>query len=43
MKHNLAFVGFGVVGQGLANLLLEKKELLKEKYDFEYAVVAISG
>ena len=42
MKYNLAFVGFGVVGQGLANLLLEKKELLKEKYDFEYAVVAIS-
>lgn len=42
MKYNLAFIGFGTVGQGLANLLLEKKQLLKEKYDFQYAVVAIS-
>ncbi len=42
MKHRLAFVGFGTVGQGLADLLLEKRELLKEKYDFEYAVVAVS-
>lgn len=42
MKHRLAFVGFGTVGQGLADLLLEKRELLEEKYDFEYAVVAVS-
>jgi homoserine dehydrogenase len=42
VKYNLAFVGFGTVGQGLAKLLLEKKELLKERYGFEYAVVAIS-
>ena len=42
MKYNLAFIGFGIVGQGLADLLLKKRELLKERYDFEYAVVAIS-
>lgn len=42
MQYNLAFIGFGTVGQGLANLLLEKEGLLKERYDFEYAVVAIS-
>ncbi len=42
MKYNIAFIGFGIVGQGLAELLLEKEELLKERYDFEYAVVAVS-
>jgi len=42
MRYNLAFIGFGTVGQGLAGLLLEKKALLKERYDFEYSVVAIS-
>ncbi len=42
MKYKLAFIGFGVVGQGLANLLGEKRGLLKERYGFEYEVVAIS-
>jgi homoserine dehydrogenase len=42
MIFNLAFVGFGTVGQGLADLLLEKKEELKRKYGMEYRVVAIS-
>src|SRR4030042_855279 len=42
MKFKLAFIGFGVVGQGLAEILLEKKELLAKKYDFHYSVVAIS-
>ncbi|MHA1972445.1 MAG: homoserine dehydrogenase [Candidatus Hodarchaeales archaeon] len=38
----LAFIGFGVVGQGLAEILLEQKKVLKDKYNFEYSVVAIS-
>ena len=42
MNFKLAFIGFGVVGQGLVEILLEKKELLEEKYDFQYTVVAIS-
>lgn len=42
MKFRLAFIGFGVVGQGLAEILLEKKRELKETHDFEYEVVAIS-
>jgi homoserine dehydrogenase len=42
MKYKLAFIGFGVVGQGLTEILLEKKELLLKKYDFDYTVVAIS-
>ncbi|HER43231.1 MAG TPA: homoserine dehydrogenase [Candidatus Eisenbacteria bacterium] len=42
MMHKLAFIGFGVVGQGLAGILLDKKKELKEKYGFEYSVVAVS-
>ena len=42
MKYNLGFIGFGTVGQGLANLLWEKRGLLKERYGFEYEVVVIS-
>jgi homoserine dehydrogenase len=42
MSYRLGFIGFGVVGQGLAALLKEKKEFLKEKFGLEYTVTAIS-
>ena len=42
MHFKLAFIGYGVVGQGLTEILLEKKEMLAKKYDFKYTVVAIS-
>lgn len=42
MHFKLAFIGFGTVGQGLTEILLEKKEMLAEKYDFHFTVVAIS-
>ncbi len=42
MKYKLAFIGFGVVGQGLSEILLEKKQMLKEKYDLDFTIVAIS-
>ena len=42
MKYKLAFIGFGTVGQGLADLLGEKRAFLKERYGFEYEVVVIS-
>jgi homoserine dehydrogenase len=38
----LIFIGFGTVGQGLAELLLEKKHYLFEKYGFKYRVTGIS-
>ena len=41
MRHRIAFVGFGVVGQGLGKILVEKKKYLKEKYNFDYSVVGI--
>jgi homoserine dehydrogenase len=40
--QKLAFIGFGVVGQGLAEILLRKAGELKRRYGFEYSVVAVS-
>ena len=42
MEFSIAFIGFGVVGQGLAEILLEQENELKENHNFEYKVVAIS-
>ena len=42
MKHKLALIGFGTVGQGFCEILLQKKAYLKEKYDFEWEVVAVA-
>ncbi|MEE9411247.1 MAG: homoserine dehydrogenase [Candidatus Heimdallarchaeota archaeon] len=42
MEFKIAFIGFGVVGQGLAEILIEQKEALKELYNFNFKVVAIS-
>jgi len=42
MEFRIAFIGFGVVGQGLAEILVEQKQTLKERYDFDFKVVAIS-
>ena len=42
MHFKLAFIGYGTVGQGLTEILLEKKDLLVKKYDFNYTIVAIS-
>ena len=42
MNFKLAFIGFGTVGQGLAEILLEKKEMLAKNYNFNWTVVAIS-
>ena len=42
MKHRLIFIGFGVVGQGLTEILVNKREFLKQKYGFEYQIVAVS-
>jgi len=42
MHFKMAFIGFGTVGQGLTEILLEKKDMLAEKYDFHWTVVAIS-
>ncbi len=40
--QKLAFIGFGVVGQGLVEILIEKKETLEKKHGLEYSIVAVS-
>ncbi len=42
MRFNIAFIGFGIVGQGLTQILVEKRNFLLKKYGFEYNVVAVS-
>ncbi|AQQ52406.1 homoserine dehydrogenase [Planococcus lenghuensis] len=42
MTHKLAFIGFGTVGQGLAEILRDKREALQRDENFEPAIVAIS-
>lgn len=40
--YKLALIGFGVVGQGFLELLEKKEDILKEKYQLGFKVVAIS-
>ena len=40
--YKIAFIGFGTVARGLAEILVEKVEFLKRNYDFDFKVVAIS-
>ncbi|MEN8152848.1 MAG: homoserine dehydrogenase [Acidobacteriota bacterium] len=42
MEHNIALLGFGTVGQGISQILLNKKEYLSKKYGFNYKIVAVS-
>jgi homoserine dehydrogenase len=42
MRQNIAIIGFGTVGQGIAEILIEKKDFLKDKYGYDYRIVAIA-
>ena len=42
MPHKLALIGFGTVGQGLAEILRDKGEKLRGRYGFEAQIVAIA-
>jgi len=39
--YNIVFIGFGVVGTGLAEIIHNKKDYLKNKYGFEYNVLGV--
>jgi len=41
MEYRLALIGFGNVGQGLAEILSSKTALLREKFDVDIRIVAI--
>jgi homoserine dehydrogenase len=40
--HNLALIGFGTVGQGLAEILLAKGDELEARYGVRFRIVAVS-
>lgn len=42
MPHKLALIGFGTVGQGFAEILIEKNDILREEEGIDLSVVAIS-
>jgi len=42
MKHKLALVGFGTVGQGLCEILEKKRKYLLNNYGYDFDVVAVS-
>lgn len=42
MKHKIGLIGFGTVGQGISEILLDKKEYLADKFGFEYEIVAVA-
>ncbi len=42
MEYKIGLIGCGTVGQGLLEILVKKREYLKEKFDFEVKVVAIN-
>jgi len=42
MTQKIAIVGFGTVGQGLCEILSRKKTELQRKFNYDYAVVAVS-
>ncbi len=41
MAHKLALIGFGTVGQGLAQILHDKGAALRQNLDFEAQIVAV--
>ncbi|GCE03037.1 homoserine dehydrogenase [Dictyobacter aurantiacus] len=42
-KVRLSLIGFGVVGQGLAELLQTKRDLLRREYDLDVALVSVAN
>ncbi len=42
-RLRLALVGFGVIGQGLAELLVLKRDLLRQEYDLELLLVGVAN
>ena len=44
MRHvRLSMIGFGVVGQGLAELLTTKRDLLREKFGLDVTLVSVAN
>jgi len=42
LKQKIALIGFGTVGQGLCEILIQKKKELRKKYNYDFNIVSIS-
>ncbi len=42
MKHRIALLGFGVVGQGFAEIIQNKSKMLEEQFGLDATIVAVS-
>ncbi len=42
LEHRVALLGFGVVGQGFAEIVLNKKQQLENEYGLNISIVAVS-
>lgn len=42
MKYKIGLLGFGTVGRGVSEILIEKKDYLKKKYGFKFEIVAVA-
>jgi homoserine dehydrogenase len=42
MKHRIALLGFGTVGQGFAEIILQKRKQLLSEFGADFSIVAIS-
>ena len=42
MRFRIVLLGFGVVAQGLANILVTKGEYLRRNFDLDYKIVAVA-
>lgn len=42
MKHTIGIIGFGTVGRGISEILLQRTKYLKETHNLEYSIVAIA-
>jgi len=42
MRYGLALIGFGGVNRGLVEVLLQKGDYLKQKFNIELSIVSIS-
>ena len=40
--YRLALIGFGNVGQGLAQILIDRGDWLKERFGVRFQIVAVS-
>ena len=42
ITHRIALIGFGTVGQGLAEILVDKGDSLEQQHDVRFQIVAVS-